>query len=122
MIGYSINDLKGLSPTIYMHRILLEDDAKPNIKAQRRLNPTLKEVVRKEVIKLLDNGIIYSINDSKWVSPIQVIPKKGGLTVMQNEHNNLVPTGLSRGWHTCIDYKKLNKATRKDHFPLPFID
>ena len=82
VIGYSINDLKGLSPTICMHRILLEDDTKPTIEAQRRLNPTLKEVVRKEVIKLLDNGIIYSISDSKWVSPVQVILKKGGLTVV----------------------------------------
>ena len=76
VIGYSINDLKGLSPTICMHRILLEDDTKPTIEAQRRLNPTLKEVVRKEVIKLLDNGIIYSISDSKLVSPVQVVPKK----------------------------------------------
>ena len=92
MIGYSINDLKGLSPTIYMHRILLEEDAKPTIDAQRRLNPTLKEVVRKEVIKLLDDGIIYSISDSKWVSPVQVVPKKGSLTVVPNEHNILVPT------------------------------
>ena len=65
VIGYSINDLKGLSPTIFMYKILLEDDIKPTIEAQRRLNSTLKEVVRKEVIKLLDNGIIYSISDSK---------------------------------------------------------
>ena len=70
VIGYPINDLKGLNPTICMYRILLEDDAKPTIEAQRRLNPTLKEVVRKEVIKLLDNEIIYSISDSKWVNPI----------------------------------------------------
>ena len=82
VIGYSINDLKGLSPTICMHRILLEDDTKPTIEAQRRLNPTLKEVVRKEMIKLLDNGIIYSISDSKWISPVQIIPKKGGLIVV----------------------------------------
>ena len=65
VIGYSINDLKGLSPTICIHRILLEDDTKPTIEAQRRLNPTLKKVVRKEVIKLLDNWIIYSISDNK---------------------------------------------------------
>ena len=76
LIGYSINDLKGLSPTICMHRILLEDDTKPTIEAQKRLNPTFKEVVRKEVIKLLDNGIIYSISDSKSVSPVQIIPKR----------------------------------------------
>ena len=79
-IGYSINDLKGISPKICMHRILLEDNAKPSIEGQRRLNPTLKEVVRKEVTKLLDNGIIYSISDSNWVSPVQVVLKKGCLT------------------------------------------
>ena len=67
-IGYSINDLKGIGSNISMHRILLEDHAKPSIEGQRRLNPTLKEVVRKEVTKLIDNGIIYSISDSKWVS------------------------------------------------------
>ena len=65
-----------------MHRILLEDDTKSTIESQRRLNPTLEEVVRKEVVKFLDNEIIYSISDSKWVSPVQVIPKKGGLTVV----------------------------------------
>ena len=69
-IGYSINDLKGISPNVCMHRILLEDHAKPYIEGQRQLNPTLKEVVRKEVTKLLDNGIIYSISDSNWVSPV----------------------------------------------------
>ena len=90
-LGYSITDLKGISPKLCMHRILLEDNAKPSIEGQRRLNPTLKEVVRKEVIKLLDNGIIYSISNSNWVSPIQFIPKKGGLTVIKNESNDLIP-------------------------------
>ena len=105
-----------------MHRILLEDNAKLSIEGQRRLTPTLKEVVRKEVTKLLDNGIIYSISDSKWVSPVQVVPKKGGLTVVRNESNDLIPTRTITGWRICIDYRKLNKATRKDHFPLPFIN
>ena len=91
-IGYSISDLKGISPHICMHRILLEDNAKPSIEGQRRLTPTLTEVVRKEVTKLLDNGIIYSISDSQWVSPVQVVPKKGGLTVVRNESNDLIPT------------------------------
>ena len=79
-------------------------------------------MVRKEVTKLLDNGIIYSISDSKWVSPVQVVPKKGGLTIVRNESNDLIPTKSITGWHMCIDYRKVNKATRKDDFPLPFID
>ena len=79
-------------------------------------------MVRKEVTKLLNNGIIYSISDSQWVSPVQVVPKKGGLTVVRNESNDLIPTRTVTGWRMCIDYRKLNKSTRKDHFPLPFID
>ena len=86
------------------------------------MNPTLKEVVRKEVTKLLDNGIIYSISDSNWVSLVHVVPKKGGLTVVRNESNDLIPTRTVTGWRMFIDYRKLNKAIRKDHFPLPFID
>jgi hypothetical protein len=74
------------------------------------------------VIKLLDAGIIYPISDSKWVSPIHVVPKKAGLTVVTNKDNELVPTRIQSGWRVCIDYRKLNAATRKDHFPLPFID
>ncbi|CAL8994036.1 unnamed protein product [Prunus brigantina] len=82
----------------------------------------MKEVVRKEVMKLLDVGIIYPISDSKWVSPVQVVPKKSGITVVKNEANELVPTRMTTGWRVCIDYRKLNTATSKDHFPLPFID
>lgn len=105
-----------------MHKILMESESKPSVEGQRRLNPTLKEVVRKEVLKLLDEGIIYPISDSSWVSPVHVVPKKGGITVEKNENNELVPTRLVTGWRVCIDYRKLNNATRKDHFPLPFID
>ncbi|KAK0604452.1 hypothetical protein LWI29_015827 [Acer saccharum] len=82
----------------------------------------MKEVVKKEVLKLLQVGIIYPISDSKWVSPIHVVPKKSGITVVHNEQNELVPQRLQTGWRVCIDYRKLNTATRKDHFPLPFID
>lgn len=91
-IGYSIDDLKGISPDFCMHRIHLEDDHKPCIQLQRRLNPSMQEVVKKEVMKLLDAGIIYPIADSKWVSPVQVVPKKGGMTVVKNEKNELIPT------------------------------
>ena len=82
----------------------------------------MREVVKKEIMKLLDAGIIYPISDSNWVSPIHVVPKKGGMTVIKNEHNELIPTRTVTGWRMCIDYRKLNKDTRKDHFPLPFID
>jgi hypothetical protein len=82
----------------------------------------MQEVVRTEVIMLLDARIIYPIYDSKWVSPIHVMPKRAGLTVVKNKDNELVPTQIQSGWRVCIDYRKLNAATRKDHFPLPFID
>ncbi|XP_061993642.1 uncharacterized protein LOC133711554 [Rosa rugosa] len=80
----------------------------------------LKE--EKEVIKLLDCGVIYPISDSKWVSPVQVVPKKSGVTVVKNAENELVPQRTVTGHRVCIDYRKLNATTRKDHFPLPFID
>ncbi|CAL9007280.1 unnamed protein product [Prunus brigantina] len=82
----------------------------------------MMEVVKKEIIKLLDCGVIYPISDSRWVSPVQVVPKKSGVTVVKNEENELVPTRIQTGWRVCIDYRKLNATTRKDHFPLPFID
>ena len=121
-IAWSIEDLKGISPSICMHKILLEDNAKTSIEHQRRLNPVMKEVVRKEVLKWLNAGFIYVISDSSWVSPVHVVPKKGGFTVNRNEKNELIPTRTVTGWRVCIDYRKLNTATRKDHFPLPFID
>ena len=121
-IAWSIEDLKGISPSICMHKILLNDNAKTSIEHQRRLNPVMKEVVRKEVLKWLNAGFIYAISYSSWVSPVHVVPKKGGFTVIRNEKNELVPTRTVRGWRVCIDYRKLNTATRKDHFPLPFID
>ena len=105
-----------------MHWILLEDGHKPLIEAQRRLNPTMKEVVRKEVLKWLDVGVIYSILDSLWVSPVQVVPKRGGTIVIRIENNALLPSRTVTWWRVCIDYQKSNKATRKDHFPLPFLD
>ena len=71
---------------------------------------------------LFRSGIIYPISDSSWVSPVQCVPKKGGMTVVKNDKNELIPTRTVTGWRVCIDYRKLNDATRKDHFPLPFID
>ncbi|GJT70424.1 reverse transcriptase domain-containing protein [Tanacetum coccineum] len=103
-------------------KILMEDDFKPVVQHQRRVNPKIHEVIKKEVIKLLDAGLIYPISDSPWVSPVHCVPKKGGMTVVENEDNELIPTRLVTGWRVCIDYRKLNDATRKDHFPLPFMD
>ncbi|KAL1212237.1 RNA-directed DNA polymerase-like protein [Cardamine amara subsp. amara] len=105
-----------------MHRIHLDDETKSSIEHQRRLNPNLKDVFKKEIMKLLEAGIIYPISDSDWVSPVHVVPKKGGVTVVQNEKNELILTRTVTGHRMCIDYRKLNAATRKDHFPLPFID
>ena len=82
----------------------------------------MKELDRKEVLKWLNHGFIYVILDSPWVSLVHVVPKKGGFTVIKNEINELIPTRTLTGWRVCIDYRKLNTATRKDHYPLPFIN
>ncbi|CAN6676957.1 unnamed protein product [Malus baccata var. baccata] len=121
-IGWTLADIKGISPTTCMHHILLEEGSKTSREAQRRLNPPMMEVVKKEIIKLLDCGVIYPISDSRWVSPVQCVLKKYGVTVVANAENELVPTCIRISWRVCIDYKKLNATTRKDHFPLPFID
>ena len=121
-IGWTIEDIKGISPSMVMHKIQLEENAKLSREPQRKLNPAMQEVVRAEVIKLLDAGIIYSISGSKWVSPIHVVPKWVGLTIVKKKDDELVPTCVQSGWRVCIDYRKLNAATRKDHFPLSFID
>ena len=101
---------------------MLEDSAKPSVEHPRRLNPVMKDVVRKEVLKWLNAGFIYAISDSSWVSLVHVVPKKGGFTVIRNERNELIPTRTMIGWRVCIYYRKLSIATKKDHFPLPFID
>jgi hypothetical protein len=121
-IGWTIVDIKGISPLVVMHKIHLKENAKPSKEAQRRLNPAMQKVVRAEIIKLLDARIIYPIFDSKWVSLIHVVPKRARLMVVKNKDDELVPTCIQSGWRVCIDYRKLNVATRKDHFPLPFID
>ncbi|GJY75895.1 reverse transcriptase domain-containing protein, partial [Tanacetum coccineum] len=93
-IAWKITDIKGIDPCFCTHKILMEDDYKPSVK----------------------------VKDGPWVSPIHCVPKKGGMTVVANEENELILTRLVTGWRVCIDYRKLNEATRKDHFPLPFMD
>ena len=82
----------------------------------------MQEVVRAEILKLLQAGIIYPISDNTWVSPTQVVPKKSGITTVHNEKGEEIPTRLTTGWRVYIDYRRLNEVTQKDHFPLPFMD
>nr|GFC39206.1 reverse transcriptase domain-containing protein [Tanacetum cinerariifolium] len=121
-IAWKISDIKGIDPRFCTHKILMKDDYKPAVQSQRRVNPKIYDVIKKEVIKLFDACMIYTISNSPWVSPIYYVPKKGGVTVVANENNELIPTRLVTGWRLCIDYRKLNDATRKYHFPLPFMD
>nr|GEX96003.1 reverse transcriptase domain-containing protein [Tanacetum cinerariifolium] len=129
MINLQLMSLPRLNSRTYLlisnthfWRILMEDDFEPTVQRQRRVNPNIHEVIKKEVLKLLDAGLIHSISDSPCVSPIHCVSKKGGFTVVENEENKLILTRLVRGWRVCIDYRMLNEATRKDHFPLPFMD
>nr|GEU94237.1 reverse transcriptase domain-containing protein [Tanacetum cinerariifolium] len=116
-----ISDIKGIDSRFCTPNILMEDDYKPAVQSQKRVNPKIHDVIKKEVIKLIDSGMIYPISNSPWSSPIHCVPKKGGMTVVANENNELIPTRLVTGWRVCIDYRKLNDATRKDHFPLLFM-
>ena len=101
-IGWQISDLKGISPLVCTHHIYMEEEAKPIRQPQRRLNPHMQEVVRAKVLKLLQAGIIYPISDSPWVSPTQVVPKKSGITVVQNEKGEEITTRLTSGWRVLL--------------------
>ena len=111
-----------ISPSMCMHHMLLEDNTKPIKKIQRRLNLPIIEVVKAEILKLLDVGVIYLITDSKWVVPIRVVPKKTGITMVKNKDDEFIPTRILSDWRMCVDYKKLNLSTCKDYFSLPFMD
>ncbi|GJU70092.1 reverse transcriptase domain-containing protein [Tanacetum coccineum] len=90
-IAWKISNIKGIDPHFCTHKILMEDDFKPAVQHQRRVNPKIHKVIKKEVIKLLDAGLIYPISDSPWVSPVHCVPKKRGMTVIENEDNELIP-------------------------------
>ena len=121
-IAWSVEDLKGINQSICMHKILMEDNVRTSIEHQRRLNPVTKEVVRNEGLKWLNVGFIYAISNNPWVSLVHVVPKKGGMTVIRNEKNELIFTRIVTGWIVCIDYRKLNISIRKDHYPLRFMN
>ena len=112
-IGYTLDDLKGISPALCQHKINLEEDAKPVRDHQQRLNSKMKEVVRKEILKLLEACIIYPVADSRWVCPVHCVPKKGGITVVPNDKDELIPQRVITGYRMVIDFRKLNKATKK---------
>nr|GEY44210.1 reverse transcriptase domain-containing protein [Tanacetum cinerariifolium] len=121
-IAWKLSDIKGIDPEFCTHKILMEEDFEPTVQHQRRINPKIYDVIKQEVLKLLDAGLIYPISNSPWVSPVHCVPKKNGFTVVENKENELILTRLVTGWRVCINYRKLNEATRKDHFPLPFMD
>ncbi|XP_021975069.1 uncharacterized protein LOC110870173 [Helianthus annuus] len=102
-IAWRLSDIKGISPSYCTHRILMKDDYKPVVQPQRRLNPNMQDVVKKEVLKLLDAGMIYPISDSPWVSPTQVFTKKGWMTVVMNSKNEFIPSRTVTDWLMCID-------------------
>nr|GFC73857.1 reverse transcriptase domain-containing protein [Tanacetum cinerariifolium] len=105
-IAWKLTDIKGIDPEFFSHKILLEEEHSLKVQSQRRVNPKIHDVIKKEVEKLLDAGLIYPISDSPWVSPIHCVPKKGGMAVIKNDENELVPTRLVTGWRVCIDYRK----------------
>ncbi|GJT09708.1 uncharacterized protein Tco_0856750 [Tanacetum coccineum] len=104
-IAWKMSDIKGISPSFYTHKILMEEKFKPVIQPQRRLNPKVQDVVKNEIVRLLNSGLIYPISDSPWVSPIHVVPKKGGITVVLNDNNKLIASRTVTGWRVCIDYR-----------------
>nr|GEZ17059.1 reverse transcriptase domain-containing protein [Tanacetum cinerariifolium] len=121
-ITWKLSNIKGIDLEFCTYKILMEEDFEPAVQHQRRVNLKIHDVIKQEVIKLLDAGLIYPISDSPWVSPLHCVPKKDGFIVVENEDNELISTRLVMSWRVCIDYRKLNEATRKDHFPLPFMD
>nr|GEW89411.1 reverse transcriptase domain-containing protein [Tanacetum cinerariifolium] len=110
-IAWKLFDIKGVDPEFCTHKILMEEDYEQTIQHQRRVNPKIYDVIKKEVEKLLDAGLIYPISDSPWVSPVHCVPKKGGIIVVKNDDNDLIPTRLVTGWSIPIDPKDQEKAT-----------
>ncbi|XP_070032274.1 uncharacterized protein [Nicotiana tomentosiformis] len=121
-IGWGIADIQGICPAICVHKILLEENRKPVVQPQCKLNKNLEEVVHKEIINFLYAGVIFPISDSQRISPVQVVPKKGSMAVVKNEDNELIPTRTFTGWRMCIDYRRLNDATSYNQIPIALED
>ncbi|GJU46040.1 reverse transcriptase domain-containing protein [Tanacetum coccineum] len=117
---WKLSDIKGIDPEFCTHKILMEEDYEPTVQHQRRVNPKIHDVIKKEVEKLLDAGLIYPISDSPWVSLVHCVPKKGGMTVVKNDENDLIPTRLVTGWRSVHDDRKLNDDTPIGPLSLPF--
>ena len=101
-IEYILDDLKGISPTLCQHKIKTDPDSKRVADHQRRLNPKMKEVVRKEILKLLEAGTVYPVADGQWVSPVHCVLKKGGITVVPNDKDELIPQRIVTGYRMVI--------------------
>nr|GEW99626.1 hypothetical protein [Tanacetum cinerariifolium] len=112
------SNIKGISLSYYTHKILMEDDYKPVIQPQRHLNLKVQDVVKNNIVKLLDSGLIYPILDSSWVSPIHVVPKKGGMTVVLNDDNELIPSRTVTGW--ILPNPDRTRRSRKTTFTCPY--
>ena len=102
--SWEYTDMKGIPYNLCTHHIYIKSDSRLLFQPQRRMNPNLRDTVKEEIQKLLEVGFIYPISDREWVSPLVIVPKNNGK------------------WRVCVEYRELNKATKKDHFPLPFID
>ncbi|XP_059315781.1 uncharacterized protein LOC132066492 [Lycium ferocissimum] len=108
--------IQKIPPRIFTHKIQLDEDCEPSVEHQRRLNPPMQEVVKTKIIKWLDASVVYPITDSPWVSPIQCVPKKGGITIVPNAKNELIPTRMVTGCRVSMDYRKLNHWAKKITF------
>ncbi|XP_068663031.1 uncharacterized protein [Aristolochia californica] len=117
-IGWTIIDIKLIMPSICMHYMLLEEGAMPSRQSKRRLNPPMMDVVKKEILKLLEVGVIYLILDSSWVSPVQVVPKKTRITIVKIQNDELVPTRVQNRWQVIFRFQLLR--TTFAYLRMPF--
>ncbi|GKE35646.1 reverse transcriptase domain-containing protein [Tanacetum coccineum] len=114
-LAWQLSDIKGINPEFYTHKILMEDEFKPVVQHQRRVNPKIHEVIKKEVLKLLDAGLIYPISDSPWVSPVHCVPEKGSFTIVENDENELIPTLFVTGCRVTSKFSSTLKIKKKPH-------